>query len=364
MKNQVLLLLIFVSIHASIVAQNEELASKRNLQELVISGLKATDKKPLTFTTIDKKRLEQLYYGADIPSLLQNTPSINSYSDNGTGIGYSYFRLRGMDQTRINTTVNGVPINDPENQGVFFNNFADLASSAEQIQVQRGMGTSTNGTSAFGGSINILTRNLSQNQNASLNLGMGSFGSSRTTAEIQTGLLNQHWIFYGRLGQIYTKGFRNNSGSQIQSYQFSLGYVSKKSILKFNFFGGNAQSKLSYLGIDENSFKTNPRSNPFIYGESDAFKQYFNQVQYSFLLANNQSINASAYLVKSEAPKFQFLFPSTWGYGFDFFNMNATPYYIDNNNDTITSPGNVMSSYSLNQTFYGGHVGQFCSSEH
>ncbi|OYU97651.1 MAG: hypothetical protein CFE21_05005 [Bacteroidetes bacterium B1(2017)] len=353
MKKHFLFLLAMVSLHHHLWAQIDESNAKTKLQELVVSSIKATDKKPITFSAIDRKRIEKIYYGADIPSLLQHTPSINMYSDNGTGIGYSYFRLRGMDQTRINTTVNGIPLNDPENQGVFFNNFADLASSAEQIQVQRGIGTSTNGTSAFGGSVNILTRNLTQQPEASLSMGLGSFGSSRLTAEVQTGMLNHHWMFYGRLGQVKTNGYRQNSGSTVQSYQFSLGYVNRKSILKFNFFGGNAQSKLAYSGIDKATFDSAPKTNPFVNGESDAFKQYFNQVQYSFQLASNQSMNASAYLVKSQAPQFQFLFPSSWGYGFDFFNMNSTPFYVNSNNDTIFGPGNVMSSYRLNQTYYG-----------
>ncbi len=153
MKKHFLVLASFACLSSITWAQTDTISSKRNLQDVVISAIQAKQSTPVTFTTLDKKRIQQLYYGADMPTLLQVTPSVNAYSDNGTGIGYSFFRLRGMDQTRINTTINGIPVNDPENQGVFFNNFADLASSAEQIQVQRGIGTSTNGTSAFGGSI-------------------------------------------------------------------------------------------------------------------------------------------------------------------------------------------------------------------
>lgn len=351
MKKQFLMIPFLACFSSGLWAQSDTISSKTNLQDLVVSAIQAKQRTPVTFSTLDKKRIQQLYYGADIPTLLQVTPSVNAYSDNGTGIGYSFFRLRGMDQTRINTTVNGIPVNDPENQGVFFNNFADLASSAEQIQVQRGIGTSTNGTSAFGGSINIQTKHLSARPGAQVSLGIGSFGSSRMTAEVQTGLINKHWMFYGRMGQIKTNGFRQNAGAQVQSYHFSLGYVKNKSVLKFNFFGGNAQSKLAYLGLDKANFEADATRNSFTNGESDAFNQYFNQVQYSYDLGRGQTLSASAYLVTGGAPKFQFL-AEGW-YTFDALNMANTPYYLNAPGDTIFSPGNVMTSYRLKQQFVG-----------
>ena len=351
MKKQFLVLASFACLSSITWAQTDTISNHKNLQDIVVSAIQAKQRTPITFSTLDKKRIQQLYYGADIPTLLQVTPSVNAYSDNGTGIGYSFFRLRGMDQTRINTTVNGIPVNDPENQGVFFNNFADLASSAEQIQVQRGIGTSTNGTSAFGGSINIQTKHLSTKPGAQVSLGIGSFGSSRLTAEVQTGLLDRHWMFYGRIGQVKTNGFRQNAGAQVQSYHFSLGYVKNKSVLKFNFFGGNAQSELAYLGLDRNTFNTNPRSNSFTHGETDAFNQYFNQIQYSYDLGRGQTLSASAYYVRGGAPKFQFL-AEGW-YTFDALNMANTPYYVNAPGDTTFSPGNVMTSYRLKQQFMG-----------
>jgi iron complex outermembrane recepter protein len=350
MKKQFLMIPLLACFSSGLWAQSDTISSNKNLQDLVVSAIQAKQKTPITFSALDKKRIQQLYYGADIPTLLQVTPSVNAYSDNGTGIGYSFFRLRGMDQTRINTTINGIPVNDPENQGVFFNNFADLASSAEQIQVQRGIGTSTNGTSAFGGSVNIQTKHLSNQAGAQVSLGMGSFGSSRVTAEVQTGLINKHWMFYGRMGQVKTNGFRQHAGAQVQSYHFSLGYVKNKSVLKFNFFGGNAQSKLAYLGLDKANFDADATRNSFTHGESDAFNQYFNQVQYSYDLGKGQSISASAYLVNGSAPRFQFL--ADW-YTFDALNMANTPYYLNAPGDTIASPGNVMTSYRLKQQFMG-----------
>lgn len=353
MKNLTLISALLFFAFSQVLAQTDSSNSKKVLQEIVILGIQANGKLPITFSTLDQKRLNKLYYGADIPTLLSVTPSINMYSDNGTGIGYSFFRLRGMDQTRINTTVNGIPVNDPENQGVFFNNFADLSSSIDQIQIQRGIGTSTNGTSAFGGSVSITTKHLSETPDASVHLGIGSFGSRRFTAEIQTGLIEKHWLFYGRIGQVKTDGYRQNSGSESKSYQFSLGYIKNKSLLKFNFFGGNSKSVLSYVGIDKTTFQNNPKTNNFSNGESDAFEQYFNQVQYSYQLKKGQTLSASIYFVKGGAPKFQYL-AEGW-YDFNSLNMLQTPYALNGNSDTLY-PGNVMTSYRLNQNYLGGFV--------
>lgn len=336
----------------SLLAQEDSSAiqsAKTSLQEVVVSGLKAKQIMPITQTTIGAKIIAERYYGADVPTLIRFTPSINMQSDNGTGIGYSSFRLRGMDQTRINTTINGIPVNDAENQGVYFNNFADLASSAESIQIQRGIGTSTNGTSAFGGSINILTRNLSDKAEANVNVGYGSFNSQRATVELQSGLLNNRFMFYGRYGQLSTDGYRKNSGSTIRSYAFSAGYKMNKAMLKINMFGGLAQNQLSYTGIDKTTLDTDRKSNPFVNGERDAFMQNFYQLQYVKTISSRHTFSSSAYYVSGSAPQFQFLFPGSWGYGYDYFNMpNAVV-----GSDTLKAAGDMMTSYRLKQNFYG-----------
>lgn len=327
-------------------------SAKNALQEVVIEGIKAKQSMPITQTTLGSKQIKERYYGADIPTLINTTPSINMQSDNGTGIGYSSFRLRGMDQTRINTTINGIPVNDAENQGVFFNNFADLASSAEQIQIQRGVGTSTNGTSAFGGSINILTKNLTEQPGVEVNLGYGSFQSQRATVEVQSGLLHKRFMFYGRYSHLSTNGYRQHSATQVRSYAFSGVYKMKKALLKFNLFGGFAENQLSYLGIDKTTLQSNRTFNPFVNGEQDAFKQQFYQLQYTHQLSNRQTLTASAYYVRGGAPRFQFLFPGAWGYGFDYFNMPSAIV----GTDTIQTAGDMMTSYRLDQRFFGGFV--------
>jgi iron complex outermembrane receptor protein len=341
-----LLLPVFVS------AQLDSSSKQISLQELVIKEINPSLSRPLTFSSLESKKLKQLYFGADIPTVLQQLPSINTYSDNGTGIGYSFFRMRGMDQTRINTTINGIPVNDPENQGVFFANFADLLSGVEEVQVQRGLGTSTNGTSAFGGSVQIALSALEQKRSAEVQLGVGSFGSNRITANIQSGLINKKWLSQLRIGMVQTNGFRNNSAAEVHSYQVSFVRLLAKSSIRFNSFGGATSNQLSYLGIDKQTFEANAKSNPFVNGESDAFRQFFNQIQYFRRIGLNQTLNASVYFVRSAAPKFQFLFPASWGYSFDWFNMPP----IINGNDTNTMAGDMMTSYRLDQKFYGAFV--------
>ncbi len=334
-----------------VAAQLDSSRKQIGLQELVIREINPSLSRPLTFSSLESKKLKQLYFGVDIPTVLQQLPSVNAYSDNGTGIGYSFFRMRGMDQTRINTTINGIPVNDPENQGVFFANFADLLSGVEEIQVQRGLGTSTNGTSAFGGSVQIALSALEQKHSAEVQLGAGSFGSNRITANIQSGLINKKWLSQLRIGRVQTDGFRNNSAAEVHSYQVSFVRLLAKGSIRFNSFGGATSNQLSYLGIDKQTFQANAKSNPFVNGESDAFRQFFNQIQYFRRIGLNQTLNASVYFVRSAAPKFQFQFSANpvFPLTYDWFNMPQL-----NGNDTVFV--DMMTSYRLDQKFYGAFV--------
>ena len=158
--------------------------------EVVVTATRASDKTPVTFRMVEQEEIQKQYFGQDIPYLLEQTPSVVATSDAGTGIGYTGMRLRGTDPTRINVTLNGVPMNDPESQGVFWVNLPDFASSTENIQVQRGVGTSTNGAGAFGGSINIKTDNIQQKPYADLDLTAGSFNTQRYTLKLGTGLID------------------------------------------------------------------------------------------------------------------------------------------------------------------------------
>jgi iron complex outermembrane receptor protein len=318
------------------------------LETVFTTGIRAKTNTPVTQYNLGANQLKQVYYGADLPTLLQTTPAVHAYSDNGTGIGYSYFRIRGIDQSRINVTINGVPMNDPENQGTFFNNIADLTSSAQSVQVQRGVGTSGNGTAALGGAVAILTRKPTDTAGAELNLGIGSFGTSRITAEVQTGALNKGLAVYARLSHLATQGFRTHSGSSIASYLMSVSKKSERSVLQFNMWGGDAQSQLAYVGVTRETLDTNRTYNPLVNGERDRFRQHFFQLQYQYQLNNKSSIQTSAYLVKGTAPQFQVYFAAQPYFPYAFFNMPDAIL----GNDTFTQT-DAMVSYRLNQTFAG-----------
>jgi iron complex outermembrane receptor protein len=309
-------------------------------ESVVIQAIHADDKIPVTITELNKTQIQNKYFGYDIPYVINNTPSVNAYSDNGVGIGYTYFRMRGIDQTRLNLTVNGIPINDPENQGFYFNNFADLASSAQQIQIQRGVGTSTNGSSAFGGSINILTNSLSPSPNASIHLGYGSFNTSRITVEANTGMLPGKVAFYGRVGQINTDGYRDHSGSNIRSYFFSASKYGNKSVLKFNIWGGYATNKLAYIGVDKATLDTNRTYNPLTTAETDYFNQNVMQLQYTKSFNSRWKMSASLYHMSNNG----------W---FDV-RFNDWYYLYMNMPDVNGSPtADFMARYSLKQRFIG-----------
>ncbi len=297
--------------------------------------------------TLKKADLAARYFGADVPSLLNATPSVNSYSDNGTGFGYSYLRIRGMDQSRVNHTVNGIPLNDPESQNVYFNNIADLTSGLEQIQVQRGVGISGNGGSSYAGSIQMLTKLVQQQQQTDLTIGVGSFGSRRFGISYQSGV-HKNFGVYARLGQVATDGYRLFSGMQVNNYQFSLAYFIPKGVIALNMFGGFAKSKLAYAGIYADDLNKDRTYNPINQGESDGFNQHFFQLQLSKQMSHKFSYNASTYLVLGKATDFQYFFPKSEYTPMSYFNL---PNWF-NGIDSVTT-SNVMTSYRLNQVFTG-----------
>jgi iron complex outermembrane receptor protein len=318
-------------------------------EEVVITAYRPTFLQPVTQSTLHQKAIKEQYYGADVPTMLQSTPAVQSYSDAGNGIGYSYFRLRGIDQTRINFSVNGIPVNDPENQGFFFNNFADLLSSAKTLQVVRGVGTSTNGTSAFGGALHLETLPPDEQAGFGFSSGLGSFNSSRFVVDYNSGKLNDKHAFCGRFSQLQSGGYRNHSGTSIQSYYVSSARYGKRSTLRFNAFGGSSSSQLAYAGITREDLNRDRRFNPISNGEKDAFNQHFFQLQYDLHLSEKIDLAVSPYHVRGNAPKFQFTFPALWQTPFSYFNMPN----LVRNGDTVSTAGDMMVSYRLRQELYG-----------
>jgi len=225
------------------------------VKEAEIRGLRANRFTPGTYTNLDRKDIATLNYGKDVPFILELTPSTVSHSDAGAGIGYSGVRIRGVDATRTNVTINGIPYNDAESQGVFWVNLPDLASTASGIQVQRGVGTSSNGAAAFGASIHIRTDDHQETPFGEITSAFGSFNSQRATVRFGTGRLENNWSFSGRLSSITSDGFIDRASSDLKSFYFSLARYGEKSSLTANVFSGRERTYQAWWGIPQPKFE-------------------------------------------------------------------------------------------------------------
>jgi iron complex outermembrane recepter protein len=223
----------------------------KKMEDVTVKTTRADDKSPTSFTNLDKNQLQKNNFGQDLPTLLEATPSAVTTSDAGTGIGYTGIRLRGTDPSRTNVTINGIPVNDAESYDVYWVNMPDLTSSTENIQIQRGVGSSTNGAAAFGASINIKTDDIRQKSYMSLDNSGGSFGTIRNTIKAGTGLINSHYSMDVRLSNILSDGYIDRASSNLKSYFISGAYVGEKSILRANIFSGHEQTYQSWYGTPE-----------------------------------------------------------------------------------------------------------------
>ena len=218
-------------------------------EEVFVSASRAGQKTPVASSSVSKEELETRNVGQDVPFLLSLTPSFVATSDAGTGVGYTNFRIRGTDANRVNVTVNGIPLNDAESHGVWWVNMPDFSSSVENIQVQRGVGTSTQGAAAFGASINMQSSQLEKDAYAEYNGSAGSFNTIKNTVRIGSGLLNNHWSIDARLSKIHSDGFVDRANSDLKSFFVSGGYYSEKTIVKLNIFSGKEITYQAWNGV-------------------------------------------------------------------------------------------------------------------
>jgi iron complex outermembrane receptor protein len=219
--------------------------------QVIVYATRANEKTPTTYTDFSSEQIEDRNLGQDIPFLLNFTPSVVTTSDAGNGVGYTGIRIRGSDETRINVTINGIPVNDSESNGVFWVNMPDLASSLDNIQVQRGVGSSTNGASAFGATINMQTANLADEAFAQIDNSVGSFNTRKHTAIFNSGLLNDRWAFEGRVSQISSDGYIDRASSDLKSYFLTGAYKGEKTTIKAVVFGGKEVTYQSWYGTPE-----------------------------------------------------------------------------------------------------------------
>jgi iron complex outermembrane receptor protein len=221
------------------------------IEEVQVSAVRASEKTPTTYTNLNEAQIQKGNYGQDLPYLLESTPSTVVTSDAGAGVGYTGVRIRGVDPTRTNVTVNGIPLNDSESHGVFWVNMPDFVSSTDNIQVQRGVGTSSNGAAAFGSSINIKTDNIEQKAYAEIDNAYGSFNTWRNTVKAGTGVIDGKFALDARLSRISSDGFIDRADSDLKSFYLSGAYLGKRSILKANVFSGKEVTYQAWYGIPE-----------------------------------------------------------------------------------------------------------------
>jgi iron complex outermembrane receptor protein len=255
-------MMMVAGVNAAAQKQNADSIKTINLQEVQIVSTRATSKTPVAFTNVNKEDLRKQNYGLDMPFMLSTTPSLLTTSDAGSGIGYSSIRLRGTDATRINVTTNGIPMNDAESHSIYWVNTPDLASSVEDLQIQRGAGTSTNGAGAFGGSINMRTQNSSIKPYAEVSGSYGSYNTHKETFRVGSGLLGGHWAFDARLSNIQSDGYRDRASSDLKSYFAQAGYYGDNTTVKLLIFGGREKTYHAWDGISREELETDRTKNP------------------------------------------------------------------------------------------------------
>lgn len=266
--------------------------------EVVITATRADKDAPISQVTRSRKDLERIYTGQDGAFLLEElSPSIVSYSESGTGLSnYGGLRLRGMDQTRINMTLNGVPLNDMMDQGVFFSNFTDFGNSIESVQIQRGVGTSSNGTSSYAGSINFESMGLlDAKPSAEVQLTGGSFNTRRFSAEASTGLMQNKTSLYVRYAQVHSDGFRDNASTDSRSFFASGAVFRDRHTFKLTAFSGLSANGLAYGPVAISDIEANPRTNYVSPNDRDNFGQWMGQFQHIFALSRDWSLVNTLY---------------------------------------------------------------------
>ncbi|HZI41687.1 MAG TPA: TonB-dependent receptor [Gemmatimonadaceae bacterium] len=296
-------------------------SSPRTLEAVTITAIRGGSGEqgaPVSQRTITRDEIEKRSFGQEVPLLLQGTPSITSYAETGNYWGYSYTRLRGIDQSRINLTIDGIPLNDPEDQVLYFADFPDLASSLESVQIQRGVGTSSAGTASFAGSMNFETAPLAAAAGTRVELEGGSFGSKRASAEYRSGLLTGGLAFYGRLSGLQSDGFRYHSGVLGRSALVSAGYFGSRDVFKVMATAGQLHDTLSYLAVPDTELARDRRINPLQPTELDRFGEQLVSAAYTRMIGATSSLSTTLYRISASGNYDVAIDPDLWNYHLDF----------------------------------------------
>ena len=337
----------------SVEAEEADTLKSYELQDVQVVATRASKKTPMAFTNINQEQLKAVNYGKDVPYLLTLTPSVTTSSDAGNGIGYTSLRVRGTDGTRINITANGIPLNDSESSTLYWVNMGDFASSVQNIQIQRGIGTSTNGAGAFGATINMLTENISTKPYVGVDMSGGSYYSHKETLRFGTGLLDGHWGIQGRLSNISSKGYLERAATKLNSYFLQAGWFGDNTVVKFITWNGEEETYMAwdytskyeqsingrrYNSCGAMAFDDNGRPTAYFDDQKDHYHQQHYQLIWNQRLSRLLNLNAALHYTRGDGSYDQYKRKKTWAdYG-----------YVSPN----TSKG-IIQQKKLGNDFYG-----------
>ena len=325
--------------------QGDTVKIKKSLKEIIITSDLAGEKTPVTFKNITKKEISKFNLGQDLPYIISHTPSVVTTSDAGAGIGYTGFRIRGTDPTRINVTINGIPLNDSESQGVWWVNMPDFASSVDNIQIQRGVGTSKHGAGAFGASINLNTIKLNKKPYAVTTNMFGSYSTMKNNLKFGTGLLNNRFSFDGRISKISSDGYIDRASSNLKSLFIQGNYFAEDYVLNALMFTGNERTYQAWYGVPLSYLDTNRTFNPYTYkNEVDDYSQSHYQLHFTKQINNLSKLNISGHYTHGEGY-----------YEQEKLNQSFSDYGLDNillSSDTISTTDLIRRKW-LNNDFGG-----------
>jgi len=266
------------------------------LERVMVRAVRAGGAAPVSERTISRDELRRGYSGQEAPLLLMRVPGITAYSESGSFTGYSYLRLRGLDQNRVNLTFDGIPLNDPEDQAFYFSNVPDFANSVQSVQVQRGTGTSSFGTASYAGSVNFQSLDLgAARRGGELELSGGSFDTRRAALQWRSGLVRGRWAVAARATSHQTDGFRRHSGNNASSGFLSAAWYGNKDVVKFTGFAGLSKLRSSYYAADETTVRGDRRANPMSLDERDRFSQVFLNVQHVRAVGEHAVLTTAVY---------------------------------------------------------------------
>ena len=268
------LLLALLSLPLSMLAQSNDSTRAVQLQEATVSAIRADAVNPIPYYQTSAPSISRGYFGQELPVLLSRTPSIISQTDAGLPFGYAYYRLRGMDQTRLNVTIDGIPLNEPEDQGAYFSNLPGFASMTSSLQIQRGTGTSTNGAAAFGGSLNFTTvRSENPGSRAVAEFTRGAYNSTRGGLGLGTGRTESGFSAYARGNYQSSDGYRHNAFNRSGSCFGTIAYTGKRTVVRLIGMVGDTRNGMAWMGSTREQIANDPRHNPLTPEEKDHFAQ-------------------------------------------------------------------------------------------